>query len=261
MPKPGGLLVNGKNVIKTVGKTLSDHAPAILTGLSVVGTVGTVVLGIRATPHAIRDIMDAESERTEPLTNVEKVRLVWRDYIPTALSGVATVGCILGANSIHAKRQAAAIGLYTLTDTAFREYQSKIVEQLGEKKERKVRDDIAIEAAEKSPPVKSKIIMTGKGQHLCRDSLSGQYFMSDIEAIRKAQNDINAQCINDMYASQNDFYRLIGLPPNVFGEEQGWRSDHMLDIEFTSYLSEDDVPALLLNYRLEPIRGYYKINP
>lgn len=250
-----GLIGNAKRFI-------SDNTPAILTGLSIAGTVSTAVLAVKATPQALRDIMDAESELGVKLTFQDKVRLTWQYYIPSAVVGTISIGAAIGAQSINHRRQAALMSVYALTETSFREYREKTREVVGEKQEEEIKKEIAKEHLTGVPMVNSEVIITGQGDHLCYDSLSGRYFRSDIEKIRKAINDLNQSVLNDIcgYASQNDFYRLIGLPPVTFGEEHGWRVDHLMDVYFSSHLDENNNPTLSLEYYTTPIRGYYKIN-
>lgn len=241
-------------------KVLSDNMPLLLTSAAVAGVVSTTVLAVRATPQSLRDIWDAESDLDRKTTIWEKTRLVWKYYIPAAVVGGATIASVIGAQSLNTKRQAALVGLYSLSNQAFVEYKDKVVEKLGEKKEKDIRDEVMKDRVENDPPKSSEIIITGKGEHLCYDSITGRYFKSDIEKVRKAQNDINHTCLNDMYASLNDFYRLIGLPVTAYGEEIGWRYDNLLDISFSSHVTEDGEPALCLDYAMDPIRGYYKMN-
>lgn len=242
-----------------VRKLLTDNMPVILTSMAITGVLSTTVIAVRATPKALRDIQEAQSEHDRVLTKLEKVKLTWQYYIPASVVGIATIAAIVGVNSIHTKRQAVLAGLYTLSERAYSEYRDKVVETIGEKKDKALRDEIADERIQNNPANTTEIIFTGTGNHLCYDSLSGNYFESSIEVVRSAQNTINAQCINDMYASQNDFYRLIGLPINGYGEEVGWRTDNMMDISFSSVLEPTTGrPALSLDYRNHPIRGYYK---
>lgn len=249
------------NFMKSIGRFLNDNSPAILTGIGVAGTVGTTVLAVRATPRALRDIMDEESQRVEELTWQEKVRLTWVHYVPATATGLATISAIVGAQSINQRRQAALMGVYALTETAFREYREKTVEHVGERDEQKIRDQIAMDSIENNPSVGSQIIMTGNGEHLCYDKLTGRYFKSDMEKVRKAVNDINEECLNNMYASQNDFYRLIGLPPVEMGEEQGWRYDNTMEVNFVSHIDPGSgQPALAIDYVTTPKRNYHKIN-
>ena len=82
------------------------------------------------------------SDRTNMLKKKEIVKLTWECYIPTAAVGLSTIACIIGAHNIHLRRNAALASLYSLTESAFKEYQSKVVETIGKNKELKVRDDV-----------------------------------------------------------------------------------------------------------------------
>lgn len=243
-----------------IRRVISDNMPLLLTSMAVTGVVSTAVLAVRATPEAIREIWDAESEHDRKITNLEKARLTWRHYVPAAFVGGVTITAMIGVHSVSTKRQAAIAGLYSLTERAYSEYRNRVIEEIGEKKDKAIRDDIQKSRIENNPvSSSSEIIITGAGDHLCYDSITGRYFESNIEKIKSAQNEINAKCINEMYASQNDFYRMIDLPITPFGEEIGWRTDHMMDISFSSHLEpETKRPCLSLDYRLDPIRGYYK---
>lgn len=155
------------------------------------------------------------------------------------------------------RRQAALVGLYSLTDRAFSEYKDKMVDVIGPKKEAQAREDLAAAAIERDDVASKEVYIVGNGTHKIYDENSGRLFESDIESVRKAVNDINAQINNEVYASLNDFYRLVGLPPTALGEEVGWRSDRMLDIDFGTALVENE-PVISMNYRIAPIRGYWK---
>lgn len=250
-------------IVKNLGRTISDNSPVILTGMAVAGSLGSVVLAAQGGMRAQRELdilrSEVEAGRADEslLTLQGKVKTTWKLYIPAGLMTGATVACVIGANSVHTRRNAAIMSAYSLTDKAFQEYKDKVVEQIGEKKEGEVRDEISKDRIESNPPTRETVVL-GSGDSLCYDGVTGRYFKSDMQTIRKAINDINEQCLNQVYASQNDFYRLLGLAPIAVGEELGWRSDHLLDIDFSSHLTGDDTPCLSLDYLVGPIRGYYK---
>lgn len=246
-------------IMRKTGNFLNKNTPAILTGLSVAGVISAVGLAIKATPEAHREIQDARSELGEDLTPVDKVRLVWRHYVPTGAVVVLTVGTIIGAQSISHRRQAMIMSAYALTETSFREYQTKVRDELGEKKEDEIRDKIAQDHIMDVPMVNSQVIVTGNGDVTCFDSLSGRYFTSSMETIRQSVNDINEQCLNQENASQNEFYDKIGLSGVKFGEDQGWRVDHLMKLHYTSEL-HDGKPVLVLEYPHLPIPGFYHIS-
>ena len=249
---------------RNVGRTLSDNSPVILTGMAVAGTLGSTILAAKGGMQAQKelDILLEEVEEgrasEDLLTFKGQVKTTWKFYIPAGLMAGATVACVIGANSVNTRRNAAIMSAYSLTDKAFQEYKEKVVEQIGEKKEQVVRDEIAKDRLEANPVSDPSTVVIHGEKTLCYDGVTGRYFESDMQTLRKAVNDINQKCINEVYASQNDFYREIGLDPVAIGEEVGWRSDHLLDISFSSHLTGDGVPCLCLDYFVGPIRGYYK---
>lgn len=80
-------------------------------------------------------------------------------------------------------------------------------------------------------------------------------FESDMEKVRKAQNDLNHALLGgDMYLSLNSFYDELGLARIEGGKEIGWSFDHgMLDTKFNSKITDTGVPCIIMEYRIEPI--------
>lgn len=244
-------------------RAIVANSPKILTAMGVAGVLSTSILAVRATPEALNRISeisnqkrDEDGEWIEPSV-WEKIKATYPCYIPAAAVGAVTITCIIAGNSISTKRNAALMSLYSVTETGFREYQEKVVETMGAQKEQKVRDEVAADRVKKNPPTESNVILVAGKDVLCYETFTGRYFTSDVETIRRSQNDINEMIINNQYASQNDFFRLIGLPPTTAGEELGWSTDNMLDVRFSTVLSEDGRPCLSLEYKTLPMKGYY----
>lgn len=245
----------------------SKNSPAIMTGLAVAGVVGTVYFTATGTFKAAELIEEERSrvawetiedpEPVDDLEPVEKIRLVWKCYIPAAVTFSGTVAAIIFLNQIGARRAATATALYTITDKAFAEYKDKVVETIGEKKEQKIRDDIAQDRVKENPP--TEVVVAGSGDVLFYDTITGRYFNSTMEAVRKAQNDINYTVINNMYASLSEFYDAIGLSPTSFSEDCGWNADALMDISFSTVLSEDNRPCISIDYTIMPIKGYNRL--
>ena len=245
-------------ILQKAQRLVTDNSPAILTAVAVAGVVSTSILAAKASPNAVRDIQDAESERIDPLTPVEKVKLTWTYFIPAAAAGSVTIACIIGANTVSSKRQAALMSAYTLSERVFHEYRDKVEETIGVEKNERIRDDIAQDRITNNPVSSNQVILTGNGEVLCQDSYTGKYFRSSMQALKKAQNDLNAQIINDMYASQNEFHAMLGIPPCKYGDEFGWNTNKLLELDIRGGMSEDEEPCLVVDYNVEPNRGYHK---
>jgi len=253
------------NWAKRAEKLIADNSPAILSAIAVTGTITTAVLAGRASYKAAEiigdDILRQKEEEVGQArhyrTYRQDVELVWKLYVPAVGTGVLTVACIVGANRIGTRRAAAMAAAYSLSEKAFVEYKDKVIEKMGETKEQKVRDAIAQDRVDANPVSTREVIITGSGDVLCYDSITGRYFESNVETLRKAQNDINYQILATNYATLHEFYSLIGLPSTLYSSEVGWNNDNMLELEFTTVLSEEGKPCLSVNYKTYPIRGYY----
>lgn len=254
-----------KQATKKVGNTLSKNSPTILTGLSVAGLLTTTVMAVKATPKALEMIQMEEDLRegrnySVPMEKMDVVKLVWKNYIPTVIMGTVTIGCIIGANKINLRRNAALASVYSITEATLKEYQSKVVETIGVNKEKKIKDEIAKDKVQAKPVKPNELIITGNGETLCFDPLSGRYFKSDIETIRKSENLLNKELLNSDFVSLNDVYYEFGLDNTAMGDEIGWHiQDGMLEFEFSSQLSTDGIPCLVISYKLTPRYDYLDI--
>lgn len=244
---------------KNLGGILSKNSPTILTGLAVCGLVTTVIFAVRATPKAMELIKEdsrlAHDGDPYAYSNKEALKSAWKPYIPAAAMGVVTIACVIGSNSINQRRNAALATVYGVTEAAFREYKEKVVETIGKSKELKLRDEISAEHVRRNPPNEENVILTGKGNVLCRDSFSGRYFRSDIEKIRRSINDLNKEFLNGMgmWLGLNDVYYEFGLSETALGGLLGWDLDQgLLDISFSSQVTENGEPCLVLNYEIVP---------
>ena len=234
------------DLIHKIQRLLKDNSPTILTGLGVSGTVTTAYL----TGKASYEIGGWNYQFREK-SKKDKFKEAWKLYIPAAASGVVTIACIVGAARASSKRTAAVYSLLSVSEKAFMEYKDKVVEQLGEKKEQAIRDEIAQDRINKNPP--QGMIMVGAGNVLCYESYSGRYFNSDMETLKKAQNEINAKMIRENDASLADFYYMIGLSPTQFSDRMGWTNSKMLELSFSTVMSEDNRPCIAFEYNyIEP---------
>lgn len=259
---------NFAKLAKKMRLSIVEHSPEILTGMGIAGLITTVVFAVKATPKALSILDESVPEEDKSdikdlptaLPAKDVVRLTWKCYIPTIVTGASSILCIIGANSANTRKNMALATAYTLSETALKEYQEKVVETIGEKKEKTVRDAIAKDKIDKNPVNNKEIIITNKGNTLCYDIISGRYFRSDIDKIKKAENNLNRQIITDMYVSLNDFYHEIGLPPIHIGEDIGWNVERgLLELYFSSQLTKDDEPCLVVNYRIEPRYNYQDV--
>ena len=238
-----------KQIREDVISKVTEKSPEILVGFGLAGMLTSTVLAVKATPKAL-DILEEE----EDLNNFEKVKKTWKCYIPAAVGYCASAACIIAATSTQSKRHAVLAGAYKVSETAFIEYRSKVKEMIGEEKEKEVRDSIAKDRVEDRPVF---ISQGRKGGYLCYDMLSGRYFESDIDKIQKVVNEMNYKLLNDNILSLNEFYFELGIKGTSFGSEQGWDiSKGMIEVSFSSIISENDEPCIVLHFDNPPQYGF-----
>ena len=243
-------------LVNTSKKFAIDNSPALLTGVGVVGVVTTAVLTGRASIKA-NDILRERNDRYEiPATPQDKFVLVWKEFIPPVLSGVTTIICIIGANRIGNSRAAAIAVAMASSEKLFDEYREKVVEKLGERKEAEARAELAQERITRAGD--STLVIEAGTDVLCFEEFTGRYFVSNVEKIRKAVNDVNHQILHENYASLTDFYKAVGLEPTKYSDEVGWKDSRMIDVRFNSAISPEGRPCLAIDYSVEPVREYYK---
>ena len=252
---------NVNRIAKSIRSTLIKRSPEILTGIGIAGTVASTILAVKATPKAMQICKELEREHLEKYDaeprKIDYVKAAWKCYIPTAVTCATSVACLIGASSVHVRRNAALAAAYTLSDSALREYKDKVVETIGEKKEKSVRDAIAKDKIDKDPVGSPEVIVTENGSTLCYDGIFGRYFRSDMETIKRAVNTINRTIVRDMYVSLNEFYDEIGLSHTQIGDDLGWNlDDGQIEIEFSSQLAEDGTPCLVIGYSVAPRYNY-----
>jgi Family of unknown function (DUF6353) len=246
------------SIVKKVGKLTADNSPSILTVIGVTGTLTTAYLTGRATFKAgdlIRKHNNDLDITDQYMPPKEKFELVWKEYVPVVATGLLTVAAIIGANRIGTRRAAALAAAYTLSEKAFEQYREKILEKLGPAKEQTARDEIAAARVRETPP--GEVIITGNGNVLFMDQYTGRYFQSDMETVKGAVNKLNYELNQNMYASLNDFYGIIGLDATSVGEELGWTSDKLMDVDFSATIV-DGKPCICIDFKIVPIRNYNK---
>ena len=272
-----------KGLVNVLRAGAEKNGSKILTGLGVAGVISTAYLSVRATPKAIRLIEQAEDHGIgiipdenepdwiqRPLTKLETMKGAWKPYIPAIISGITTIACIIGSETMNTRTKAALITqnaaiatAYKLSETALADYKASIIETVGEAKDAKIKENIAQKKIAENPISKSEVIVAGNGEVLFLEPVSMRYFKSDVETIRKVVNDINYRLTSGMeeYVSLSEFYDEIGLSHTTNSDDIGWNigRDGQLRLDFAAGITEDNKPCLVLDYSVLPRYDYTKL--
>ena len=249
--------------IKGCKKVVIKRSPEILMALGVTGMITSTVLAVKATKPALKVLEEKEEEKGEELTKVEVVKATYKYYLPAVVTSTVSVACIIGSSSVNARRNAALATAYQLSSSALSEYKEKVVETIGEKKEKAIREKIAQDKIndEKTQTTPMYIVDTNATDFL--DPIGGVRFVANIEKVRAAVNTTNAMLLDNDFVSLNDFYYELGLPPTKMGYKLGWdtkkgRRESLIDIHFGSCVENGKAYAVL-EYNLDPDYDYDKV--
>lgn len=232
---------------------LKRNSSTILTCIGGVGVVATTIMAVKATPKAILLLENAKEEKGEELTKVETIVVAGPAYIPTILTGAATIACIFGANALNKRQQAALMSAYALLDNSYKEYKNKVKELYGEDVDANVRESIAKDKYEK--------IETEGDELLFYEEYSGQYFNATMEDVLRAEMILNRDLQYHGCSCLNELYALLKLPETDYGDILGWSASWLHECQWYSWIEfnhkkvemEDGMECYILEILTEPV--------
>lgn len=128
--------MNLKTFAKAVRRSAGKNASKILGGLAITGSITAVYFAVTATPKAMILLDEKKQELgVEKLDVKTIVKTAGPVYVPTALSMVLSAGCVIGAVHVDERRNAALAAACTLSESALKTYQDKVLEAIGPEKE------------------------------------------------------------------------------------------------------------------------------
>lgn len=268
---------NVTKYFKMAKRFVSKRSPEILTGIGIAGMVTTTVLAVKATPKALELIEEEKRAQNRALLDkaektgsdvaaqvsrlkpIETVKVAWKPYIPAMLTGMASIACLIGAQSVSARRHAALYSAYKLSETALTEYKDKVVETIGEKKEKQIKQKIAEDKVDKAiediKENKTKVVVSEDGDTWFIDAYSQIPFKSTVNKIDKAINELNRDMV--VYApsgaSLSDFYDKLDLPHTGYSDQVGWTlDDGPVEKDISDAIVKDGKAYIILDFMVRP---------
>lgn len=264
-----------------LAQVLAANSTTILTGVGIIGVGGTAYFTAKGSFKAAEKLTDAETEQV--LKNIEtlkkhksnwtpeevaqvadeakftfkdKAKMVWPEFIPAVLIGGATVAAIFMSHRISTKQLAAMAAAYSLSEKNLQEYKEKIQEKLGITKAEKINAEVAQDKINENPPPNSFYIMEG-ADVLAQDTISGRYFRTTMEKVRRAEAKINTEILNFNEASVSSFYDAVGLEPTNISDHIGWNVGNLCEVDIDTVMWQDK-PVMVINFRNRPVADYGK---
>jgi hypothetical protein len=238
---------------------MSENAGTILTTGGVVGCVTTGTLAWRAGYSTAMKRVELEEAVEEPISKTDLAKATWQSNVPVVIIGGLAVSSIVAANMVSARKAAALAAAYAVADGRLVEYKDKVAEKLTGPKKTAIQDEIAQDRVTNNPPTDKEVIIIASGEVLCHESISGRYFHSTVEQIRKAEHYINNELATCQYASLSDFYSEIGLPSTALSDTIGWSAlnqDVPFELQLSSVMTPDQKPCISVDYSILPTPEY-----
>ena len=232
------------------------NGSTILTSAGAVGVVTTSVLAVKATPKAMMLLKEAKKEKGEELTTAEKAKTVAPAYIPTAISAVATIACIFGANVLNKPKQASLMSAYALLDNSYKEYRAKVVDLYGDDANNVINESIAKDKYEKTDVNENEVLFY--------DAFSKRYFTSSLVTVSRAEYCINRDINMRGWAELNEFYDYLDIDPIEGGDALGWSEGGNLarywqgwvDFNHSKNMMDDGTEYIVISLFQEPYMCY-----
>lgn len=228
-------MANFEGLLRCAEHFVKRNGATILTVASGIGVVVTTVMAVKATPKALALIEEAKQEKGEDLTTVEKVKVAGKVYVPTVVSGVATIACLVGANELNKHQQAALMSAYALLDNSYKEYRKKVDEMYGEGSSREVEKEIVKDKYNES----DLTIDDADGKELFYDAFSERYFRSTLADVIAAEYEINHLLAQDCGVYLNEFYDELGIDEVDYGNYIGWSSFEIVETYWYCWVEFD----------------------
>lgn len=245
------------------------HSSALYTAVGVSSGLGAVISGIAVTPENTRRLDNERDERARlgipEMTFWEKAKMIGPSYIPCALLFATSATCII-LNTLKEERKIATLaGLYSMSEKSFEEYREKVKEMFGERKESKVRDEVAADKARLCGD-QTVYISTGDGNYPCLDAWSNTKFRSSQIAIENARIAILDRLRQEMYITLEDVYYEMHLPvrrntdglPMVDRSDIGWSQDDHLEFHYTYQPDSNGEPMMVITFYPSPHPNFNK---
>lgn len=248
------------DIFKKSTFTVQKYSPEILIVSGVVGLVTSTVLACKATTK-VNDILTKAKEEIEVIKEVaddEKykdeyskedkqkdlaivyvqtgVKLI-KNYAPSVILGLLSLGGILASNNILRKRNIALAAAYTTLDNGFKQYKSRVVERFGEEVDKELTygvqkvklDKVTVDEDGKTKKVKEEVTVVNKEK---LDDYS--FFFDESSPYWEKNGGFNRmfllaqqQYANDRlrangYLFLNDVLDSLGIPRTKAGQIVGW---------------------------------------
>lgn len=228
-------------------------SPTVMVVAGAVGFVTTIVLASKATlkldsivDHAQTQISmatdlhdqdrddynDTDFRKDMVLIYLKTAGKIAKIYGPALVIGTTSLACFIGSHRIMSSRNAGLMAAYAALDKGFREYRSRVLEEVGEDKEREFRYGAVkkeiLEETDTGPQTKTVArVAPGKPSIYARFFDEGNVNWVGNPSYNRVFLQSNQNYMNDMLRARghvflNDVYDALGFERTSAGSVVGW---------------------------------------
>lgn len=241
-------------VTRKVGRQIlltKKHSPTILFVGGIVGVVATTVTACRATLKAeevfdrhahMAEIIQAAYDKDENYTDKDRQKDQLHNYVqttvkftrlygPSIILGAASITMLSKSHNILTKRNAGLTAAYAVLDAGFTEYRGRVVDELGEEKDREFRfgtREVTEITEDKNGPkkVKSKKFESASVYARVFEEFSTpcweNHGPSNLMFLQGQQKYANDLLRTRGHIFLNDIYDALGYDRTPEGSQVGW---------------------------------------
>lgn len=201
---------------KTCARFLRKNGGTLL---AIGASVGVVLTAIETGKATIKAEKLVELNKDVPEYDMkEKVKDCLRFYIPAAVLGAGTIGCIIGSNMLSRKEIASLSAAYVALGKSYQQYRRQVAERIGSEAEADILEKSKVE----EPAEEDK-------QLLCYEPFSNRYFHATEAELYDAFYQTNRDFSLNGEVSINNLYSYLGLDYLPEKDDVGWCSDYMIN--------------------------------
>lgn len=184
------------NCVREVSKQINRHKPEVLAGTGVCLFLTSAVHAVIVTPKACDDIQKKKSELgIDKLTTIDTVKTAGKYYIfPIVEAALGTTCTVISVRS-SCKKYTALYSAYGLLQESYDIYKDKVIETIGENKEKKINAKVDEELVKRNydPNADYGPNITANGTNLTffMDRVTGRLFYFDANKLPQIASNIN----------------------------------------------------------------------
>ena len=243
---------------KTCARFLRKHGGTML---AIGASVGVVLTAIETGKATIKAEKLVELNKDVPEYDMkEKVKDCWQFYIPAAVLGAGTIGCIIGSNMLSRKEIASLSAAYMALGKSYQQYRRQVAERVGGEEEKDIL--AAAQRKEEASPASSEKV-------LCYEPISKRYFHATETELLGAFYETNRDFTENGYVALNDFYGYLNLDFVPALNDRGWSVDYFtemwdnywINFSYVKQHTDDGLEVYYVSAFQEPIEDYLNYDP